>query len=395
LIVELENKNGPKPPEDPKKPSTTGHVLRVVYGSNQAEVHQPHSPHESEEDDKVEVDERWLMTYADKMTLLCGLFIMLFAMSTMDPASQKEIIESTKKTFGESAEEKEEKVKETQTVQELQKIKQEKIELETKIQVLETKLVQVEQKPPPIDQIKQLQEEKEQLEKQLNIIPDLRLQIMKIEQEKVDLKQQLEEKPKPTPPPKIVKEKPTPRPVDPKELLKPVQERLEITEERLAQTRMTLATVEQKLETSEAKVEELQRIVNKSATSAASSMFLAFMVKWPTNDHDVDLTVEDPSGRKFDFKNRKISGHPGTFVLDTRRGPGIEVWQADKIIPGIYKFTYTLYNAYGNKAPCPISGTIFSSKGSVEIPATTLDTESRRTSSVRVQIDEDGKAVIR
>ncbi|NDC24977.1 MAG: hypothetical protein EB078_11405 [Proteobacteria bacterium] len=36
-------------------------------------------------EEKIEVDERWLMTYADKMMLLSGCFLMLFAMSTLDP----------------------------------------------------------------------------------------------------------------------------------------------------------------------------------------------------------------------------------------------------------------------------------------------------------------------
>ncbi len=375
---------------------TTNHVLHVVYGSDHPEPHQP-KVHEHEEEDKVEIDERWLMTYADKMTLLCGFFIMLYAMSTMNPKSQQEIIDSTRKKFGQPQGEQEIEKKEREAQQEIQKIKREKIELETKVQFLETKVTELTPKPPPVDQVKQLQEEKQKLEQELNVIPDLRLQIMKIEQENKELKEKIQVK-KVEPPPKtivkVIKSPLQPR-IDPKELLKPVQERLEITENRLAETRRELTTVQQKLESSETTVAQLQREITKAQTAAASSMFLAFMIKWPTNDHDVDLTVEDPSGKRFDFKNRKISGHPGMFVLDTRRGPGIEVWQADKIIPGTYKFTYTLYNAYGNRAPCPITATLFSAKGSLEIPVTTLDISARRSASIKVQVGDDGKAQIR
>lgn len=370
--------------------SETKRVLHVVYGSDKPEPHKPVQHHESEEEDKVEVDERWLMTYADKMTLLCGLFIMLFAMSTMDQASQERVKESTKKTFGEpaSVKEKEKKIQEEkeQKEKEIQEIKEQKVILETKVKELEQKVVQTEELRKEIEKLKQ---ENVTLEKQANTTPDLRLQNMKLEKEVEELKKLktpvVEKKiPPPTPKPKP---KVQPQQIDPKEFTR--------LEERLEQEVNKVAEIKMKLSAADAQIVELKREIERSQTSAVTSAFLAFMIKWPTNDHDVDLTVEDPAGRKFDFKNRKYSGHPGMFVLDTRRGPGIEVWQADRIIPGTYKFNFQLYNAYGNKAPCPISGTLFSSKGSVEMPTVTLDTDSRRSGSVRVEIDDQGKARIR
>ena len=59
-------------------------------------------PHNSEEE-KIEVDERWLVTYADKMTLLSGCFLMLFALSTLDPERMNRFKEQAQKSFGKQA----------------------------------------------------------------------------------------------------------------------------------------------------------------------------------------------------------------------------------------------------------------------------------------------------
>ena len=83
------------------------------------------------------------------------------------------------------------------------------------------------------------------------------------------------------------------------------------------------------------------------------------------------------------------------FALDTRRGPGMELWQSDRIIPGVYKFTYQFYNAYGNKSPCPVTATLFSAKGSLELPPVTLDPMTQREATFRVLIDENGKAQLK
>ncbi|NHA00581.1 hypothetical protein G5V59_12645 [Nocardioides sp. W3-2-3] len=46
--------------------------------------HPPRKRHHDEEHDEAHADERWLVTYADMVTLLMVLFIVMFAMSTVD-----------------------------------------------------------------------------------------------------------------------------------------------------------------------------------------------------------------------------------------------------------------------------------------------------------------------
>jgi len=64
------------------------------------------------------------------------------------------------------------------------------------------------------------------------------------------------------------------------------------------------------------------------ASTAPYSNFLAFVMSWGTRNQDIDLIVTDPKGHIFNFKNRQYKNVPGFLVLDTRQGPGVEIWQS-------------------------------------------------------------------
>lgn len=74
--------------------------------------------------------------------------------------------------------------------------------------------------------------------------------------------------------------------------------------------------------------------------------------------HDIDLTVKTPKGIIYDFKNRKVVGEPGELVLDSRYGPGAEIWMSKEVIPGIYEVELTLYNQYGNQSDAVVSAEV-------------------------------------
>jgi flagellar motor protein MotB len=87
----------PKTTEEQELPATS-RVLKFVKGDDGTQ--EAMASEWNHEQEKIELDERWLVTYADKMSLLCGLFVMLFAMSTIDRAKFQGLKLSAQKTFG-------------------------------------------------------------------------------------------------------------------------------------------------------------------------------------------------------------------------------------------------------------------------------------------------------
>jgi uncharacterized protein YfaP (DUF2135 family) len=117
-------------------------------------------------------------------------------------------------------------------------------------------------------------------------------------------------------------------------------------------------------------------------------------MRWPTMNHDIDLVVTDPNGVTFNYKHRKKENYPGLFALDTRQGPGAEIWQSDQAIPGTYSVQYVFYNQYGNKEAAPISGSIMTSKGAFEVPVVTLRFEDKKTATFTFSVDKNGKVTL-
>lgn len=62
--------------------------------------HPPRKRHHDDEHDEAHADERWLVTYADMVTLLMVLFIVMFAMSTVDEKKYEQLKEGLAVGFG-------------------------------------------------------------------------------------------------------------------------------------------------------------------------------------------------------------------------------------------------------------------------------------------------------
>ena len=105
-------------------------------------------------------------------------------------------------------------------------------------------------------------------------------------------------------------------------------------------------------------LEELKESVNQSSQQENSN-FMAVIIQWPTLKHDIDLKVISPSKKKYDFKKRRHKGNPAQFTLDSRTGPGSEVWQTSELEPGVYKIKYKFYNQYGNTENAKVQGSVF------------------------------------
>jgi len=137
--------------------------------------------------------------------------------------------------------------------------------------------------------------------------------------------------------------------------------------------------------------EKLKSVESLYAQALENRSFLAVLMKWPTRDHDIDLVIEDPNGQKYDFKKKGDRHLAGRFALDTKRGPGAELWLSDQVIPGKYKATYYFFNQYGNINPTQVSATIYTPKGQVEVKPKDLDISKNRSVDIYFNVSKEGK----
>jgi myosin heavy subunit len=149
-----------------------------------------------------------------------------------------------------------------------------------------------------------------------------------------------------------------------------------------------LATRAEMLQLQNNELAKKMSAMEKEALSISDSIIV--ILKWSTDKHDLDLTVTDPKGKKFQFKNRKFPSHPGELTLDSRSGPGAEIWQTDKIIPGIYTVNWTLYNAYNNQNDVVYSGSISSSRSRLNIPEGKFPAKHGANKTIRFKTNERG-----
>ncbi len=415
------------------------------------------------------VDEGWLVSYADMMTLLFGLFVLLYSMSKLDQNEAQKIIESTQEKFGkqELSQAKEvlpniedlqkqleqiklekEQISENLTEQkkrleELEplKIKNEELtedlkDLQSQLQkkdkenskmIAELDKSKKEKKSDPQDLKKELSKKEKELASLKEDLEAQKKQNLKIKETEKDFKNQLAQLTKNNKNSKeLVKELAqnqlkTQKLRDESEALKEELLTLKEQNQELTKLQKQVRNQERKLasvDDQKIKIDELTNLLKEETKvaqtlkksmddlkktnqdleskikaaqgDASSKSFLAFFINWPTEEHDIDLVIKDPTGKKFDFKKRKHGDHPGLFALDTRRGPGAELWQSDRIIPGVYTATYSFYNQYGNSKPAQVLGSIYSPKGSVEISPIEMKIDSKRHYEVQFKVSAEG-----
>ena len=359
------------------------------------------------EDHEEHVDERWLVSYADMMTLLFGLFVMLYSMQ--DPQQMKAMHESIKERFGQNEKPKENEIPPAEKIAHLEKVRE---DLKNQIEVAQKKNQEIQQK---LDESSALSESSQkQIEESKKKITDLESKLTEL-QEAARLKNQnvndsknansqlkseidnLNEKMK-----SINLEKLN------------IQKEVEKTKATLAQRDEKIEQLNAKLSAKEEKpqvnkvaeipkekhdkalreIERLKEELERKTEKTSKGQFVAVVTSWLTNDHDIDLVVTDPKGKIFNFKNRSHANHPGKLVLDSRRGPGAEVWQSDRILPGKYKADVIFYNQYGNTAAAEVKLVIFASGGNVELPIIKMDFTNEKRKTVEFNIDENGKIQI-
>lgn len=366
-------------------------------------------PHHEEDDDQVEhVDEKWLVSYADMMTLLFGLFVMLFSIASQYKGNYEEQLQKISfdkenpatpptsentvpaQQFEDLKIQLDNLKKESSSLRE--NLSQKANEQETLRKNLDEALLKIEHQTLALDKAKSKPIEKI---KKLDETPELKLKLSESEKKIQKLKEELQAQDK--------------KRLDSLSELQKLKNEIEIQKNENIKAQRKIASIsDQKADAhlkDEERVKELEqknlKLIEKQQEyekqiealkkeGESQAQFLFVILKWSSEKHDLDLTVTDPKGKTFNFKSRKFAGHPGEFTLDSRSGPGAEIWQTNKIVPGIYKISWKLYNTYGNDKPVVFSGFISSNRGNILISESTFEAKVGSQKALQVEVDSKG-----
>ncbi len=306
----------------------------------------------------------WLVSYADMMTLLFGLFVLLYTMSSTTSKGQMEeqMKKISQEAFGgaisavelekASPDEMIEKLldKNKQMAKDLQK-SQEEIEKKKDLTVTETEKKQLEVK---IAELEKRMEEQQTIEKQ---------QTAKVEEQKRQIAS--------------------------------VQEQNTVIQSVTLENKKIKEELEKTQQKQKELVEKMKDMVPKEDKKVVENPnnFLMISTTWATEKHDIDLEIVDTNNKKFNFKKKSYGGVDGQFEIDSRYGPGLEMWKTPKLQPGQYKVKVTLYNSNGNEAPAEVQTSLITVTENVKLPKITLS-KTDKVKEVRFNVDEKGKITL-
>ena len=142
---------------------------------------------------------------------------------------------------------------------------------------------------------------------------------------------------------------------------------------------------------------ENEKIKNENLSLKAevkTNNFMIVVLNWNESQHDIDLKVTDPLGRMFDFQNRTYKESKAKFIVDSRTGPGVEMWETPQIEKGDYTVEFNFYNAYGNNEPAVMTGSVITKKGVFDIKPVTLDFIKNKKKLFKIKTSDAGGVTI-
>lgn len=314
------------------------------------------------------IDEKWLVSYSDLMTLLFGFFVLMFSIASKN-TGQAEMMSQISQAFNKKDQKPEEKKPEIPP-------EQLKATLEQKINELEELKKQKDEMNRELASLEEIKKQKEEMTKELEQLKVQDQENQKIKEEKEELAKKLQEL----------------------ELQKD-QTKVDVAEkDKLIEKLKDLEKLKKKEELMQAKIKTLEDAEKKAKDeirslkdSDGAKTFMLIFAKWETEKHDVDLTVKNPEGKVFSFKNRNFKDSPGELVLDSRYGPGAEIWTSNKLIAGEYEIQITLYNQYGNTNNAKVNTTILAGLNKLMLPEADLNLKGKNTAVFKIKIDSEGK----
>ena len=173
--------------------------------------------------------------------------------------------------------------------------------------------------------------------------------------------------------------------------IKKVQQEKKRTISAVAAAQPPPDTTEKDQELEQVKKENaaLKDELSKEKNKNPMQNYMMVLISWETEKHDLDLKITAPDGKKFDFKKRRIKDEPGAFELDSRYGPGVEMWRAENFKPGRYNCKVTLYNKNGNEAKPQFHLNVVTNLQNIKTPVIEIDTKQPQKEIV-FEVDKEG-----
>jgi flagellar motor protein MotB len=385
--------------------------LKALLKANEKKVQEAEEiieeQHEAENDrfaEEVEehIDERWLISYADMMTLLFGLFVLLYTTAKVDAISAGKIQKSIGDRFSKNVEPLVIEASPVPTPSIGTAVPMPPVAIASAVPTpspLNSAEIAKETASPlpalatpiPTVSVKEIAKESaKESEKETELAAELeraREENARLGEEITKLKQASAKIPTSAQRRGLAGENSETGPQDSKlmQKVKSLEQQLALSAAQTRELTEKAGNLEKNLGIADSKLQKSEDEIRKAHS------FMMITMSWHTQNHDVDLIVEDPAGKVFDFKHRSYANHPGSFEMDTKRGPGTEIWQTDGTLTGRYKITFSFYNPYGNAEPCQVQGTIITSSGKIKLPSTTLNFNQRRTASFFFSVDTKGQ----
>jgi|GEM_PF-2463710 flagellar motor protein MotB len=288
-------------------------------------------------------DERWLVSYADMMTLLFGLFVMLFSLAMETQGRPDQVLSDLPNTSQRQPNSNE--VEQWKAYAE--KLKAYAESLKKKYEELLKRSSGANISQMELDKLKADNEKlRKRIQELLSIIEGLKTQ------QGLDLPKLLAEL-------EALRDK-----LSDYEALKKRLAELEALQSRTADyddLKKRLVELESQLQNAAAaeqtiaqlnnKIKTLEETIREGLESKKNSSFFLINLQWDSEKHDLDLIVTDPFGNQYDFENRMHKNKAGKLVVDSRSGPGVELWKSLEFTPGKYLVQVKFYNSYGNSKP--------------------------------------------
>lgn len=299
-------------------------------------------------------DEKWLVSYSDMMTLLFGFFVLMFSLAVKNKGNFNSGLQEISKEMTQKEEPAPPPAAETISLAEFNKLKGEKQMVDQEVEQLRQKIAQLSvlfQNQPQANQ---------DLQKQIQESAVLKDQLAQVQQQSQQKDIELNE-------------------------LKSLLEALK--KQNIKANENTKIDSTKDLKAAVQKINELEQLLQDLRTRN----YMMAYVKWDTEKHDIDMTVKDPSGHLFNFKNRSFANVAGNLILDSRYGPGAEVWNSNKLEAGIYEITASLYNQFGNPNDAVLTGSLITAYGVLELPKAYLNMKDNSSVVYKVNVTAEGK----